>query len=87
MRISVIERLEEYLYLNTPNRVPTPPPLPIPDGEMSDSDSDDTSRRPSPIEPEIGMWVDQCKLLFLWYYDIYMVFLLPGEKWLRLGYR
>lgn len=36
--------------------------------------SDDEGKRPaSPVEPEIGMWVDQSKRIFLWYYHIYLV--------------
>lgn len=67
LRISVIDRLEGYLDMNTPSRVPTPPAAVI------DDDDDDNARRASPVEPQIGMWVDQCKRLFLWYYDIYLV--------------
>ena len=70
LRISVIDRRAEYLNLNTPATVPTPPIVITDDNEC---DSDDDNHRPSPSEPQIGMWVDECKRLFLWYYDIYLV--------------
>lgn len=66
LRISVIQRLEEYVGLSTE---PTLPPA----AQDSGDDSDDETRRASPIQPDIGMWVDQCKRTFLWYYYIYLV--------------
>lgn len=78
LRISVIQRLEEYLNLDN-SRVPTPP-VTEPEATASDDDDDDEAgnpRPPSPTEPQIGMWVDHCKHLFLWYYDIYLVLSSP----------
>jgi ubiquitin-conjugating enzyme E2 Z len=75
LRISVIQRLEDYLDLNKDQRIPSPPPMMT--GPESDSDDDDERSVPPP-EPEIGMWVDQCKHLFLCYYDIYMVLSCAG---------
>jgi len=71
LRISVIQRLEEYLAQNSLSNAKN-----VKDqNEEDDSDDDEDenrSRKPSP-EPQIGMWVDQTKHLFLWYYDIYLV--------------
>jgi hypothetical protein len=73
IRISVIQRLEEYLNIDQPvlNNF---------DGATAaansddDDDEDEEPRRPaSPGPLELGMWHDRCKHLFLWYYDIYLV--------------
>ena len=78
LRISVIQRLEAYLNLDetgNPKRLSTPEV----DGtaaaaeEEEDEDGGELTRIPSPFEPEIGMWVDLSKRLFLCYYDIYLV--------------
>ena len=72
IRISVIQRLEEYL--NTNQSV-----IENVDGATAansddDDDDDGETRRPASPEPlELGMWHDRCKHLFLWYYDIYLV--------------
>lgn len=65
LRISVIERLEGYLAKKSDEDATA----------VDDSDDDDdTGKRPaSPVEEQIGMWVDQCKCIFLWYYNIYLV--------------
>jgi ubiquitin-conjugating enzyme E2 Z len=83
LRISVIERLEEYLNLR-PDGISSPTIVEteatdLIDDEEDDEDEDDNDdddryhRSSSPTEAPIGMWVDQCKRLFLWYYDIYLV--------------
>lgn len=73
LRVTVIQRLEEYLNL-TVSTSSTPPAVES-EAQDSDDDSEDNSTRGvSPVEPEAGMWVGQCKQLFLWYYDIYLVF-------------
>jgi hypothetical protein len=80
LRISVIQLLEGYLDLND-NGDPNWPPTPAVEGSMKegdvgfdeDEDGAELSRIPSPSEPEIGMWVDLSKRLFLCYYDIYLV--------------
>ena len=73
LRISVIQRLEEYLNLNESGGS-TPPTVGSEYDSDDDSDDDeDSTRGASPAEPVLGMWVDQCKQLFLWYYDIYLV--------------
>lgn len=72
LRISVIQRLEEYL--NVHNEFTDPSNPVIEETERVSDDSDDEStRRESSTEPQIGRWVDECKQLFLWYYDIYLV--------------
>jgi hypothetical protein len=80
LRISVIQRLEEYLNLDE-NGDPKRPGTPAVDGSKdTEQEGDDEvedgaelTRIPSPSEPEIGMWVDLSKRLFLCYYDIYLV--------------
>jgi ubiquitin-conjugating enzyme E2 Z len=69
LRISVIQRLEGYLKPEEDPGVPTPP--------VESDDEEDGRRSVTPIEPSLGMFVDQCKRLFLWYYDIYMVSPIP----------
>jgi len=71
LRISVIQRLEAYLNIN--QEAQSAPPT-IVESLRTGDDSDDEETRPgSPALPEVGMWVDHCKRLFLWYYDIYLV--------------
>lgn len=74
IRISVIERLEGYLKIGVEETTPTPVvPCAKDQCEDEDEDEDQQTRSGTPVEPEVGMWVDHCKRLFLWYYDIYMV--------------
>jgi ubiquitin-conjugating enzyme E2 Z len=77
LRISVIERLEEYLGLkSTPLRRTVYPPPVDENDEDENEDRDNTAvvtPSPTPTEPEVGMLEDQCKRLFLSYYDIYLV--------------
>jgi hypothetical protein len=80
LRISVIQRLEGYLDLDEngdPNRSSTPAVDGSGKGEEDYVDEDEEgaelTRIPSPSEPEVGMWVDLSKRLFLCYYDIYLV--------------
>jgi ubiquitin-conjugating enzyme E2 Z len=63
LRISVIQRLEEYF---RPKEEDTPT-------VVETDDDDDRTRAPSPVKPDMGMWEDQCKRIFLWYYHIYLV--------------
>jgi len=77
IRISVIQRLEEYLNINqesvsTPS-VTSAKSAPVEEEEEEDNDDDQETRRASSPLPEIGRWVDHCKRLFLWYYHIYLV--------------
>ena len=73
MRITVIQRLEEYLNLNE-SSASTPSTVESEEHDSDDDDDDeDSTRGASPAEPVLGMWVDHCKQLFLWYYDIYLV--------------
>jgi hypothetical protein len=65
LRVSVIQRLEEYVGISTE-------PI-LPSAGVQDDESDDETRRASPGPPEVKMWVDQCKRTFLWYYHIYFV--------------
>jgi ubiquitin-conjugating enzyme E2 Z len=65
LRISVIQRLESYMKMDEVA------PMAVP---VADEDFDDErTRRASPVAPQIGMWEDECKRLFLWYYEIYLV--------------
>ena len=79
IRISVIQRLEEYLNINQEG-VSTPSvtsaksaPVEEEEEEEEDNDDDQETRRASSPLPEIRRWVDHCKRLFLWYYHIYLV--------------
>ena len=79
LRISVIQRLEDYLNLDE-NGNPKCASTPEVDGTKTaaaedggDEDASELTRIPSPFEPEVGMWVDLSKRLFLCYYDIYLV--------------
>lgn len=71
LRISVIQRLEAYLNISQ-DAQPAAPTV-IETAKTGDDSDDEETRRGSPELPEIGMWVDHCKRLFLCYYDIYMV--------------
>ena len=64
----MIERLEGYLNPRE-NRGDTPPPI----DDEDDEDEDDDFRPPTPVERQVEMWEDQCKRMFLWYYEIYLV--------------
>ena len=61
LRITVIQRLEEYL---KPPKTPPPPAL---------TDDEELAPPAPPPEPEVRMWEDLCKRLFLLYYHIYLV--------------
>lgn len=69
LRVSVIQRMEEYLGISPSGAVLPPPPL---DGEDSDHDIDiDTLADESSINFE--PFKDMCKRRFLWYYDSYLL--------------
>ena len=90
LRISVIQRLEDYLNLDengSPKCVSTPEvdgTKTAPAEEAGDEDASEVTRIPSPFEPEIRMWVDLSKRLFLCYYDIYLVIPHPPLSYLPL---
>ena len=70
IRISVIERLEEYLQPKVVS-VPTPPPNDgCEDDESGDSSETALEERPTLAPPR---WIDLSKRLFLCYFDRYMV--------------
>lgn len=71
IRISVIERLEEYLQPRTVS-VPTPPPNEEGYEEDDSGNSSETAvdEKVAPINPR---WIDLSKRLFLCYFDRYMV--------------
>jgi hypothetical protein len=78
LRVSVIQRLEEYLDINQPELPFIANPKVNGGATTGNSDDEDDdgegTRRPSSPEPlALGMWHDQCKQLFLWYYNIYLV--------------
>ncbi|OBT44397.1 hypothetical protein VE00_07075 [Pseudogymnoascus sp. WSF 3629] len=65
LRITIIQRLEEYLGLSS-NGTVLPPLTTDSDSDSLDSASDDTL---TPFEP----FKDLCKRRFLWYYDSYLL--------------
>ena len=70
--LSVIQRLEEYLNINQPVLANVDEVTVV---ANSDDEDEDGETRPASPEPfEIGMWHDRYKYLFLWYYDIYVVY-------------
>jgi ubiquitin-conjugating enzyme E2 Z len=64
LRISVIQRMEEYLGISTNGHVAPP----TTDGYSDDNDVD-TEESNVPFEP----FKDMCKRRFLWYYDSYLL--------------
>ena len=72
MRISVIQRLEEYLGIHPDGSVEDFPPLEY--GEMRDIY--DVEPTPPPFEP----FKDLCKRRFLWYLDSYLLSINEAEK-------
>ncbi|KAI9798843.1 MAG: hypothetical protein M1825_004966 [Sarcosagium campestre] len=73
LRISVIQRLEEYLGINSDGTVHAPPYL----IDNSDTDPEDDSDDAMPaFEP----FRDLCKRRFLWYYDSYCESIANGKQ-------
>lgn len=74
LRISVIERLEGYLGIGPGGTIMTPA-VTVAEEEREEDywDDDEETRKDSSAEVETKMWVDHCKRLFLWYYNIYLV--------------
>ncbi|CAD6451259.1 62fe31c1-4379-445e-a63c-a95b3f8e9433 [Sclerotinia trifoliorum] len=76
LRISVIQRLEEYLNISGPGTVlPCTPPSDDSDGD-SDLDRDILDETSIAFEP----FKDLCKRRFLWYYDSYMQAIAKAKK-------
>jgi ubiquitin-conjugating enzyme E2 Z len=80
LRVSVIQRLEEYLGVG-PEGVQTPPAAPA-DDEDDDIDMEGMEDESSvPFEP----FRDLCKRRFLWYYDSYMAAVKKGKEEIKDG--
>ena len=78
LRITVIERLEGYLKIGPGGTISTPAGTVVEEEPEEDYwDDDEETRKESLAEIEAKMWVDHCKRLFLWYYNIYLVRSLP----------
>ncbi|KAK4218745.1 UBC-like protein [Rhypophila decipiens] len=78
LRISVIQRLEEYLGLSFDGTV-TAPPINREDYELDMDTMDDEST--VPFEP----FKDLCKRRFLWYYDSYLAAIQKGKEEIKDG--
>jgi|SRR5579859_5189241 len=66
LRISVIDRLEKYLNIGANQNIPV-----VLARDSDDEEDEDAETTPPPAETP--MWMDLCKRMFLWYYDIYLV--------------
>ena len=73
LRISIIQRLEDFLGIQSDGTVDDPPPLETVSRTEYDLEPEQT---PPPFEP----FKDLCKRRFLWYYDSYLLAISKAEK-------
>lgn len=73
LRISIIQRLEDFLGIQSDGTVDDPPPLETVSRTEYDLEPEQTT---PPFEP----FKDLCKRRFLWYYDSYLLAISKAEK-------